>query len=183
MDKKTHMVRVSKFLSYVLRHDPGRIGLTLDRNGWADVADLLQGACHAGLELTEELIAGVVRHSDKKRFALSDDGLRIRANYGHTVHVELDMEPCAPPDILYHGTATRFLESIRRNGLQPKGRSYVHLSGDRHTAGRVGSRHGKPVILEIEAGKMYAHGFEFILTPGGIWLSRAIPLEYICFPD
>ena len=183
MRRESKLIKTSKFLSYVLRHDPSIIGLSLDREGWAKVRELIRCARRRGNELTDELISEVVRQGDKKRFSLSEDGTRIRANYGHSVYMELGMEPSVPPNRLHHGTALRFLPSIRQNGLQSQGREYVHLSGDRLTALKVGQRHGTPVVLEIDSGQMAGDGFEFFLTPGGIWLTRMVPVEYIRFPD
>ena len=144
--------RLSKFLSLVLRHDPACIGLTLDAQGWADVDDLLQKANAAGVPLTRALLDEIVRTSDKQRFALSTDGTRIRANQGHSIPVDLALEPVAPPNVLYHGTVARFLPSIRRKGLRRGQRHHVHLSADRETASRVGSRRGEPVVLTVAAG-------------------------------
>lgn len=139
---------VSKFLSYVLRHEPHAIGLTLDREGWAEVDALIAGAQQAGRTLDVELLRAVVSSSDKKRFALSDDGRRIRAVQGHSIDtVAIQREPKQPPEFLYHGTATRFLDSILAEGLRPGERHHVHLSEDVSTATAVGQRYGKPVVL------------------------------------
>lgn len=131
--------KISEFLSYVLRHRPDEIGLTLDANGWAQVSELIERSRTASVNLTEELIRQIVRSSDKQRFALSDDGMRIRANQGHSVEVDLALEPKQPPEILFHGTATRFLDAIRQEGLKPMNRQHVHLSPDEATATRWAS--------------------------------------------
>jgi putative RNA 2'-phosphotransferase len=142
----------SKFLSFVLRHEPQAIGLTLDTEGWADIAALIDKASASGHQLNLDLIGAVVAGSDKKRFSLSDDGKRIRAAQGHsTQQVAIDYVEKTPPEFLYHGTATRFLEPINQQGLLPGSRQHVHLSGDAETATAVGQRHGKPVVLTIKA--------------------------------
>ena len=181
MDNK--LVRISKFLSYVLRHRPETISLELDESGWARVDELLTAAQRAGVSLNEELLRQVVAQSDKKRFAFSEDGLRIRADYGHSIPVELGLQPVAPPEFLYHGTARRFVASIRRQGLRRRGRNYVHLSPDEHTAIGVGQRHGKPVILVVQARRMHETGFTFYRSESGIWLTEEVPAEYILFPE
>lgn len=171
---------VSKFLSYVLRHKPEDIGLTLDREGWADVAELLRRAAESGTEISREVLERVVAESDKKRFALSPDGLRIRAVQGHsTPSVDRDFEPRTPPETLFHGTAQRFMSSIREQGLLPGSRQYVHLSEDEQTALAVGQRHGKAVILRVNAAAMAQDGFLFHLSENGVWLTRAVPPGYL----
>jgi putative RNA 2'-phosphotransferase len=170
----------SKFLSYVLRHEPQAIGLTLDREGWADIAALIAGAQQSGRELNETLLRAVVESNDKKRFAISDDGLRIRAVQGHsTESVSITYVEKVPPDVLYHGTATRFLESIMREGLKPGERQYVHLSEDVQTATTVGQRYGKPVVLKIEALRMHQQGFKFLQAENGVWLASCVPNQYL----
>lgn len=180
MGKK--LVRISKFLSLVLRHDPETIGISLDESGWVEVDALLARANQAGMPLNKELLRQVVERSNKQRFSFSDDGLKIRANYGHSISVDLGLEPIIPPELLYHGTATRFVEPIRRHGLIPRGRTYVHLSADEHTAMEIGQRHGKPIVLTIQAAHMYEHGFQFYRSTEGIWLTEKVPVEHIVFP-
>jgi putative RNA 2'-phosphotransferase len=180
MDKK--LVRISKFLSLVLRHKPETIGLSLDRRGWARVDELIAAANRAGVPLDQALLRQVVEQNDKQRFALSHDGLRIRASQGHSLPVDLGLEPLVPPQFLYHGTASRFLNSIRRQGLVPRGRMHVHLSPDEPTALRVGKRHGKPVVLTVQAGRMHRDGFRFYLSANGVWLTGKVPVEYLVFP-
>lgn len=176
------LVRTSKFLSLILRHDPARIGLTLDGEGWADVDELLAAAVRSGVEIDRSLLKQVVAENDKKRFAFSPDGTRIRASQGHSVPIELGLAPQTPPETLYHGTATRFLDSIRREGLRPGQRTHVHLSGDEVTAHKVGQRHGKPAILLIAAGRMFLEGYEFLRSDNGVWLTKSVPVDYIDFP-
>ena len=174
-----HLVRTSKFLSLVLRHDPGRIGLTLDAAGWASVPELLRLAGEAGHPLTPELLEEVVARNDKQRFSLEPDGLRIRANQGHSIPVDLGLEPVIPPEILYHGTATRTLDPILEQGLTPGTRQHVHLSPDEPTAVKVGQRHGKPVVLRIRALSMHEAGHTFFLSVNGVWLTAEVPPEFI----
>ncbi len=144
------LVRTSKFLSLILRHEPARIGLTLDPNGWADVEQLLQLAGQRGVRLDRPTLERVVAENDKQRFAFSPDGTRIRASQGHSIAVDLQLEPLAPPDVLYHGTAERFQAAIVEQGLLPRSRQHVHLSGDVETALRVVRLHGKPVVFVVE---------------------------------
>lgn len=171
--------QISKFLSYVLRHRPDEIGLTLDPNGWALVSDLIERSKSASIVLTEELIREIVRSSDKQRFALSDDGTKIRANQGHSVAVDLALEPRQPPEILFHGTAIRFLGAIRQEGLKPMDRQHVHLSPDEGTATKVGQRHGKPVILKVRAGEMWRAGRVFFLSKNGVWLTERVESNFL----
>lgn len=166
----------SKFLSYILRHKPDAIGLTPDPEGWANIEELI---AKADIPLDHETLHKVVATSDKKRFAISADGLSIRANQGHSIEVNLGLEPVEPPELLYHGTATRFLESIKAQGLLPQNRQYVHLSADIETATRVGQRHGKPVVLIIPALKLHQQGHQFFQAQNGVWLAENVPPEVI----
>lgn len=172
----------SKFLSLVLRHRPDLIGLQLDAAGWADI-DALIALSQAHRPLTRALIESVVATSDKRRFAISEDGLRIRANQGHSVEVDLQLEAVAPPARLYHGTAARFVDDIRREGLSRRSRHHVHLSADIDTAMRVGARHGAPVLLVIRAAEMAAAGHAFLRSANGVWLTDAVPAAFIDFDD
>jgi putative RNA 2'-phosphotransferase len=172
-------VRVSKFLSRILRHAPEDAGLTLDTSGWVLVEQLLAGAASAGVRITPEELAEVVRSSDKQRFAFDESGTRIRANQGHSVEVELQLEPAEPPPELFHGTAERNLEAILRDGLRKMARHHVHLSRDTPTALKVGTRHGKPVILVVDAAKMRADGHVFFVSANGVWLVERVPCQYL----
>ncbi|GHU01924.1 putative RNA 2'-phosphotransferase [Betaproteobacteria bacterium] len=175
---------ISKFLSYVLRHEPHAIGLTLDREGWADIADLIAGAKQSGRKLDETLIRAVVESNDKARFAISEDGQKIRAVQGHsTESVAITYAEKVPPEFLYHGTATRFLESILKEGLKPGKRQHVHLSEDVQIAIAVGQRYGKPVVLKVEALRMYQQGFKFFQADNGVWLTDKVPVIFIGLPD
>src|SRR6266581_6052279 len=155
-DKET--VRASKFLSLILRHEPERVGLNLGDAGWVGVDELLQAVNSHGVSLTLDELKHIVATSDKKRFAFSEDGLRIRASQGHSVEVDLQYEPQAPPELLYHGTAIRFLDSIRAKGLERMQRHDVHLSAETRVTLQVGGRHGKPALLTIRAGDMRRAG-------------------------
>jgi putative RNA 2'-phosphotransferase len=176
---KPHYVKISKFLSYVLRHRPDAIGLTLEDGGWVDVDALLQALGVAGKPVTRELLEDVVRTNDKQRFAFSADGIKIRASQGHSIEVDLGLKAVSPPDTLYHGTARRFLDSILSSGLQPQKRHHVHLSLDEQTALRVGQRHGKPIIFRVDSGAMHADGHTFFLSANGVWLTAHVPPSYL----
>ncbi|WP_441236354.1 RNA 2'-phosphotransferase [Bradyrhizobium sp. 930_D9_N1_4] len=172
-------IQLSKFLSFVLRHKPDEIGLTLGVEGWANIDELVEKASAAGTKFDRADLLGVVASSDKKRFSLSADGLNIRAAQGHSVSVELGLPPQQPPSILYHGTATRFVEAILSEGLKPQARQQVHLSSDEETALRVGQRRGKPHIFKIDAGGMYLKGFKFFRADNGVWLTDHVPPEFL----
>lgn len=176
----TQSTEISKFLSYVLRHEPQAIGLVLDCEGWADITALIAGARQSGRELDDALIRAVVEGSDKKRFSISENGLQIRAVQGHsTKNVQITHTEKVPPEFLYHGTATRFLDSIFKEGIKPGKRHYVHLSGDVQTAAAVGQRYGKPVVLKIEALQMYQQGFKFFQAENGVWLITYVPASFV----
>src|SRR3954467_3253405 len=176
------VIRTSKFLSLILRHEPQKIGLKLAEGGWVDVGELLAAVNRNGTRLTLEQLQHIVATSDKKRFAFSEDGQQIRANQGHSVEVDLQYAPEQPPELLYHGTATRFLESIRAAGLQKMERHHVHLSAETKVTVQVGSRHGKPALLTIRAGEMHRAGFVFRCSANGVWLVDHVPPNYIEFP-
>lgn len=178
-----HWVRISKFLSLVLRHQPEKIGLALDPQGWADVDELLAKAQQAGVPVTLDILQAVVESNDKKRFAFSEDRRRIRAQQGHSIEVELGLDPAAPPEELFHGTADRFLDSIRAQGLVAGKRQHIHLSPDGDTAVRVGQRHGRPVVLRVLAGRMHQDGFPFYVSGNGVWLTEVVPARYLVFPE
>ncbi len=173
--------KISKFLSLVLRHDPARIGIHLDEQGWTDCTALIEACNCNGMALDAELLEEIVRSSDKQRFALSDDKTRIRANQGHSVSVELDLEKLMPPRHLFHGTVGKFVESIRESGLEKGQRHHVHLSADIETASKVGERRGKPVILIINALEMHEAGHVFHRSENGVWLVDHAPAGFIRF--
>ena len=179
MDSKT-LNETSKFLSYILRHKPDTIGLQLDIEGWADINSLIIGAATEGRVLDQAIIQTVVNSSDKKRFTLSEDGQCIRAVQGHsTPDVNLQHIEKKPPEFLYHGTATRFLESILQQGLIAGSRHHVHLSQDITTAVAVGQRYGKPAVLKVEALRMHQQGFNFFQAENGVWLTNHVPNFFI----
>lgn len=170
----------SKFLSLLLRHQPEVIGLELDSNGWAEVDELIRLAnADRPDQLDRELIEIVVSTNTKQRFVLSEDGERIRANQGHSIEVDLGLTPVAPPSKLFHGTASRFLESIMADGLTKQSRQHVHLSADLSTATNVGTRHGSPRVLVVDAAAMHAAGYEFFQSANGVWLTDAVPPQFL----
>ena len=172
-------VRLSKFLSLVLRHQPEKAGISLDEAGWVDVDRQLCGCEAAGVSITRPLLDRLVAESDKQRFAFSEDRQRIRANQGHSVEVDLACESLRPPDVLYHGTADRFLDSIRARGLVRGKRHHVHLSANHAIAVEVGRRHGRPFVFEVAAGRMHADGRAFFRSANGVWLTEHVPAHYL----
>jgi putative RNA 2'-phosphotransferase len=178
------VARVSKRLSFVLRHRPDRVGLTLGDAGWVDVDALLAALAADGVPpLTRAELEDVVATNDKQRFAFDDSGTRIRASQGHSRPVELGYEPQPPPDVLFHGTAERFLPAILTEGLRSGRRHAVHLSADVETARTAGGRRGRPVVLRVDAAAMQAAGHSFTRSANGIWLVDAVPPEYLDVSD
>jgi putative RNA 2'-phosphotransferase len=169
----------SKFLSYVLRHEPAAVGISLDSGGWVAIDVLLDACAKNGRRLSRADLEEIVTTSPKQRFAVSADGQRIRANQGHSTVVDLGYEPAEPPDVLFHGTVVRLFPSIRDKGLQRMERHHVHLSPDEATARAVGGRRGKPVILRIDARAMRDAGHVFFVTPNGVWLTDEVPSSFI----
>lgn len=180
MNEKTAK-SVSKFLSLVLRHSPETIGLRLDENGWADVGELIEKCSKNGNSLNMELLEYVVENNDKKRFAFNEDKAKIRASQGHSISVELNLSEAEPSEFLFHGTVDKSLESIQKEGLQKMSRQHVHLSKDRETATKVGSRRGVPQILTVRSGEMFKDGFKFYLSENNVWLTDQVPAKYIEF--
>lgn len=169
----------SRFLSYVLRHKPDKIGITLDKNGWVDVDELLDKCKTAKVVLTREELETIVEENDKKRFGFNEDKTKIRASQGHTLNIDLGLKPTVPPTILYHGTVEAALKGIKKLGLGSMTRDHLHLSVDVATATNVGSRRGKAIILEIDAKAMYADGYIFTVSDNGVWLTNNVPFKYI----
>lgn len=170
--------KTSKFISLILRHRPEVIGIELDEHGWADVGELIAGVAKSrpfDMEMLEE----IVRTDSKQRYSFNEDRTLIRANQGHSIPVDVELEQKEPPEVLYHGTGEKFVSSIDRQGLIPKSRLYVHLSPDEATARNVGRRHGKPVVYEVMAGQMARDGKAFFLSVNGVWLTKAVPAEYL----
>jgi putative RNA 2'-phosphotransferase len=176
--KKT-LTKYSKFLSLILRHKPEEIGINLDENGWVDVEQLIQGFNRKGYEFNFAILEEIVYTNDKNRFCFNEDFSKIRANQGHSKRVDLGLTPMVPPDILYHGTATRFWPSICKKGLIRGSRQYVHLSQERQTASKVGIRHGKLLVLLIASKSMHAKGHNFYLSKNRVWLTDHVPVEFI----
>ncbi len=179
MPQRNRDESLGRFLSLVLRHNPAAAGIRLDPHGWADVDALLAGCAKAGKPLTREDLERIVRENEKQRYRFDETGRRIRANQGHSVPVELELREAAPPERLYHGTATRFLGSIRSQGITRQSRQQVHLSADLETAWKVGARHGTPVVLPIDAAAMARDGRVFWLSDNGVWLCREVPWQYV----
>ncbi|WP_405664567.1 RNA 2'-phosphotransferase [Streptomyces sp. NBC_01166] len=176
MDER-RTVKVSKYLSKHLRHEPDRIGISLDPNGWVAVDELLRACAEHGVTITRDDLDHVVAVNDKQRFTVEGD--RIRANQGHSVTVDLGLPPAEPPAYLYHGTVARVLDAIRTDGLRPMNRHHVHLSPDRETAVRVGARRGTPVVLTVDAGVMHRAGHLFHVSANGVWLTDSVPPAYL----
>ena len=177
---RDRIVETSKFLSYVLRHRPEEIGIELDSEGWTGIDALIAAAARNDRRLDRALIEEVVARNDKQRFAISNDGLRIRASQGHsTATVQISHQAITPPPMLYHGTASRFVAAILREGLRAGARHHVHLSAEYTTAVTVGTRHGVPVVLGVDAAAMDAAGFTFFLADNGVWLTDAVPPRYL----
>ena len=179
MEQNRDDIKLGRFLSLVLRHEPEAAGIALDGNGWADVQRLIAGVRATGRQLDLETLERIVRENDKSRYSFNEDHSKIRANQGHSIAVDLKLEARTPPDVLYHGTASRFLDAIMRDGLIPRERQYVHLSADIETAIDVGSRHGKPVILYIDTAAMVRDGHSFWLSENQVWLCKAVPRQYL----
>jgi putative RNA 2'-phosphotransferase len=171
--------KISKFLSLVLRHQPEAIGIELDAQGWVEIDVLLEACAVNGRPLSRADLDYVVTHNNKKRFAISEDGRRIRASQGHSIEVELGYEAAVPPELLYHGTAVRNLDSIRQKGLLKGQRHHVHLSLDEATAKNVGQRHGTAVVLTIRTKDMVGAGFPFFVSANGVWLTDHVPATFI----
>ncbi len=180
MDER-RTVKVSKYLSKHLRHQPERIGLTLGEAGWVEIDMLIEAAATHGFRFTRAELDHVVESNDKRRFAVEDG--RIRASQGHTVEVDLGLPSATPPPYLYHGTVAAYLGAIRAEGLRAMNRHDVHLSPDRETATRVGARRGRPVVLSVDAGAMHRDGHVFRVSDNGVWLTEAVPPDYLRLPE
>ncbi|OWP87928.1 RNA 2'-phosphotransferase [Flavobacterium covae] len=170
---------ISKFLSLILRHSPETINLKLDENGWADVEELITKSNKNRKLLDFETLQYVVETNDKKRFSFNDDLTKIRANQGHSISVDLELQPQTPPDELYHGTVAKFMDAILKDGLQKMSRQHVHLSKDKETAIKVGNRRGGAIILKINTHQMTKDGYLFYCSENGVWLTDEVPPKYI----
>lgn len=172
------MKETSKFTSLILRHKPETIGISLDEHGWANVEELISGIAKTR-PMTMELLEEIVKTDNKQRYSFNEDKTLIRANQGHSIPVDVELQKQEPPYILYHGTGKKYEESIDESGLIPKSRLYVHLSSDIETARKVGSRHGKPVIYTVKCKAMIDDGYEFFLSANGVWLTKSVPEKYL----
>lgn len=172
--------KTSKFLSLILRHKPEVIGISLDKNGWAEVSGLIEGVNRNGKYFLDmATLDEIVRTDEKQRYSFSPDRKKIRANQGHSIYVDVELKEIQPPENLWHGTCEKYVDSINAEGLKPKSRLYVHLSADTETARKVGSRHGKPIIYKIDSGKMYRQGYIFYLSANGVWLTGYVPPDFM----
>ena len=175
-----HLKHTSKFISLILRHNPGAAGISLDEHGWANVQELIDGINRSdGHILDMEMLEEIVRTDEKQRYSFNEDHTLIRANQGHSIPVDVDLEEKIPPDTLWHGTGEKYVSSIDRQGLIPKSRLYVHLSSDKETARKVGSRHGRPVIYRVDCRRMVQDGFPFYLSANKVWLTKEVPVQYL----
>lgn len=179
MIPEKEITRISKFMSLVLRHQPGVLGISLDEQGWTSVPQLLLRMQEKGFDITAAVLEHVVTHNSKKRFAFNDDQSLIRASQGHSLDLDLGYAPQQPPGLLYHGTGEQSLASILASGLEKRNRHQVHLSSDRATALQVGQRHGRPVVLLVDAARMDTDGFAFYRSDNGVWLTEAVPAMYL----
>ena len=172
--------KTSIFISLILRHKPETIGISLDQHGWANVDELINGInktddYHIDMGILEE----IVRTDNKQRYSFNEDKTKIRANQGHSVNVDVELKEAEPPEQLFHGTGEKYVASIRKEGLIPKSRLYVHLSKDKETAEKVGARHGRPHIFFVHSGKMFRAGYKFYLSENGVWLTKSVPPEFL----
>lgn len=171
--------KTSRLLSFILRHHPEKIGIELDEHGWANVDELLAGMGTKGRPMSMEILQEIVRSDAKGRYSFNEDKTLIRANQGHSIPVDVELEKLTPPAILYHGTGEKNVASINVHGLLPRGRLYVHLSSDIPTARIVGARHGKPVVYTIDADRMHKNGIDFYRSVNGVWLAKHVPPDYL----
>lgn len=173
------LTHISKFLSLVLRHQPDTIDIQLDKNGWTDINELIEKANNYGVNFDRETLNHIVATNSKKRFAFNDTLDKIRASQGHSIDIELGFTKQKPPEILFHGTAEEFVQSISETGLEKRKRQHVHLSSDLETALKVGQRHGKPFIFKVLAEQMYNDNFQFYISDNSVWLTDNVPTKYL----
>lgn len=178
MPQSANDTKLSKFLSLILRHEPAAAGITLDKHGRADVEQLLAGVRRTGRQIDMETLDRIVRENNKQRYSFNENHSKIRANQGHSVQVDVDLKEAAPPQYLFHGTASRFLPAIQREGIRKMERQYVHLSDDFQTALSVGRRHGSPVVITLDAAAMARDGVTFYLSENGVWLCEYVSPKY-----
>lgn len=168
----------SKFISLILRHKPETIGITLDEHGWANVDELIAGVVKTH-PIDMAILEQIVAEDEKQRYSFNEDKTLIRANQGHSIPVDVELEEKQPPEFLYHGTGEKYVSSINEQGLIPKSRLYVHLSSDEATALKVGQRHGKPFIYKVKSAVMYKDGYKFYRSVNGVWLTKSVPVKYL----
>lgn len=169
---------ISRFMSLILRHKPETIGISLDEHGWANVDELIEGIAKTR-EFNMDILEEVVKTDNKQRYSFNEDKTLIRANQGHSIPVDVELDEVEPPAELWHGTGEKYVESIEKMGLIPKSRLYVHLSKDSDTATNVGRRHGKPVLYTVKTGDMFKDGYKFFLSKNGVWLTKEVPVKYL----
>lgn len=173
------MIKLSRYLSLILRHKPETIGITLDKHGWANVRELIKGI-NKTQHFTMNMLEKIVEEDEKQRYSFNREKTLIRANQGHSIDVDVELKEVEPPDYLFHGTGIKYCSSIDKEGLISKSRLYVHLSKDLTTAINVGSRHGEPIVYLIDSKTMYKDGYKFYLSENGVWLTKNVPLKYLC---
>lgn len=178
MMRNMNLNDISKYIALILRHKPETIGISLDEHGWANVSELIEGISKTH-EFNMEMLEEIVATDNKQRYSFNEDHTLIRANQGHSIPVDVELEEVIPPEILYHGTGEKYVASIDQQGLVPKSRLYVHLSGDKDTAEKVGQRHGKPVVYIVKSGEMHRAGIVFYRSVNGVWLTKAVPAMYL----
>lgn len=179
--EERRLERISKFISMILRHKPEVIGITLDEHGWADVDELIKGINETGeeIEFSKDTLEIIVKTDKKQRYSFSQDKTLIRANQGHSIPVDVELEKKEPPKVLYHGTGIKSVKAIQEQGLLPMERLYVHLSTDVETATNVGKRHGTPVIFKVNAEQMQKDSYDFFQSVNGVWLTKEVPVKYL----
>lgn len=173
------LVKMGKYISLILRHKPELINLKIDEHGWANVDDLLKGINNSGRYISKEILDIIVNTNNKKRYQYNNDHTKIRANQGHSIKVDVELQEKVPPNILYHGTAQKYLDKIRESGIRKMNRLHVHLSKDIETAINVGKRHGQPIVLVINTEAMIKDGFKFYYSNNGVWLCDDIDYSYV----
>ena len=174
------LTETSRYIALILRHKPEEIGIALDEHGWANVDELVDGVYENYPGFSTDILKEIVRTDEKQRYSFNEDYTLIRANQGHSINVDVELEECEPPEYLYHGTGKKYVESIDAHGLIPKSRLYVHLSDNVITAYEVGERHGGLAdVYRVDSGKMYREGFIFYRSKNGVWLTKNVPVEYL----
>lgn len=174
-----NLTNVSRFISLILRHKPETINIKLDKNGWANVQELIQGIQKQYSDFNFDTLKYIVDTDDKQRYSFSEDFSKIRANQGHSIPVDVELKECEPPEFLFHGTGVKYTSSIDQQGLISKSRLYVHLSEDITTAINVGQRHGVPIVYMVDAKRMFKDGYKFYLSNNNVWLTKEVPIKYL----